>query len=294
VLDDGTTWRLSDNEYFMTTTTAHAATVMAWLEELLQTRWPELKVHVTSVSEQWAGCALAGPKSREVLATCAARADAVSNDALPFMGVVETELRGGLRCRIARISFSGELAFEIYAPSDYACAMMDMLWGAAAPLGGCLYGLEALGALRIEKGHVTGAELDGRVSIDDAGLGRMASTRKAYIGSALRMRPELLREDRPQLVGIIPKNRRKTFNAGALLCEAGRGRDVSKHGDGWITAVTASPALGHWIGLGFIAGGADAWRGRRVVAADPLRRGDVAVEITSPHMFDPDGKRMHG
>ena len=298
VLDDGTTWRLSDNEYFMTTTTAHAATVMAWLEELLQTRWPELKVHATSVSEQWAGCALAGPKSRETLAACMARAEAVSNDALPFMGVVETELRGGLRCRIARISFSGELAFEIYAPSDYACAMMDMLWEAAAPLGGCLYGLEALGALRIEKGHVTGAELDGRVSIDDAGLGRMASTRKAYIGSALRMRPELLREDRPQLVGIMPKNRRKTFNAGALLCEAGRGRDAGKHGgghgDGWITAVTASPALGHWIGLGFIAGGADAWRGRRVVAADPLRRGDVAVEITSPHMFDPDGKRMHG
>jgi len=299
VLDDGTTWRLSESDYFMTTTTAHAAKVMAWLEELLQTRWPELKVHVTSVSEQWAGCALAGPKSREALAACAARVESVSNDALPFMGVIETELRGRLPCRIARISFSGELAFEIYVPADYASAMMDMLWAAAAPLGGCLYGLEALGALRIEKGHVTGAELDGRVSIDDAGLGRMASAKKSYIGGALRMRPELLRAGRPQLVGIMPKNRGETFNAGALLCAAERfdGHAHAGHGDGWITAVTASPALGRWIGIGFIAGGAEAWRERRVVAADPLRRGrrgNVAVEITSPHMFDPAGERMHG
>ncbi len=291
VMDDGTTWRLSEADYFMTTTTAHAAKVMVWLEELLQTRWRDLKVHVTSVSEQWAGCAVAGPKSREVLEACVSDAKVMASDAFPFMGVIETELKGGIPCRIARISFSGEMAFEAYVPSDYANALMDMLWREAQKSDGCLYGTEALGALRIEKGHVTGAELDGRVTIDDAGLGKMASPKKSFIGSALRNRPELEREDRPRLVGIYPKNRSETFNAGSLLCAAGK---VEGLGEGWITAVTHSPELGHWIGLGFLSGGYEAWSGQTVIAADPVRKGNIEVEIVSPHMVDPSGERMHG
>ena len=291
VMDDGTTWRLSESDYFMTTTTAHAGKVMAWLEELLQTRWQNLKVHVTSVSEQWAGCAIAGAQARAVLAACVEEVEVVGNEALPFMGVVETSFKGGIRCRIARISFSGEMGYEVYVPSDYATAMMDELWAVADKLGGCLYGLEALGALRIEKGHVTGAELDGRVTIDDAGLGKMASPNKFFIGSALRQRDELVRQDRAQLVGIFPKNRNDTFNAGAILC---RSEQISGLGDGWITAVTYSPALGHWIGLGFIAGGYKAWHERRVSAADPVRHATTEVEIVSPHMVDPSGERMHG
>ncbi len=291
VMDDGTTWRLGETEYFMTTTTAHAAKVMVWLEELLQLRWSDLKVHVTSVSEQWAGCAVAGPLSRKLLAACVADPADLSNEAFPFMGVIETELANGIACRIARISFSGELAYEVYVPSDFGPAMMDLLWAAAQPLDGCLYGLEALGALRIEKGHVTGAELDGRVTIDDAGLGKMASTKKSYIGSVLRQRPELLREDRPRLVGIFPKDRGQTFNGGALLCKEDA---VAGHGEGWITGVTYSPALGHWIGIGFIAGGHESWAGQTVVAADPVRQGNVEVEIVSPHMVDPSGERMYG
>lgn len=293
VLDDGTTWHLSENEYFMTTTTAHAAKVMAWLEELLHTRWSNLKVHVTSVSDQWAGCAVAGPQSRTILSACLEddAAEAVSDKALPFMGVVETTLKGSITCRIARISFSGELAFEVYVPSDYAPAMMDMLWHATKPIGGCLYGLEALGTLRIEKGHVTGAELDGRVTLSDAGLGNLASPNKPFIGSALQNRPELLRQDRPRLIGIKPKNQGDTFNAGAILCETEK---ISGFGKGWITAVTHSPALQHWIGLGFISGGYEAWRGKTVVAADPVRKGNVEVEIIRPCMFDPNGERMHG
>lgn len=319
VFDDGTVWRLAETDYFMTTTTAHAAAVMTWLEELLQVRWPDLRVHVASVSEQWAGCAVAGPLSRRALQDCIAAGaangadangadatDALSDAALPFMGVTEMRI-AGVPCRIARISFSGELAYEIYAPSDYAVALMDALWARAQALGGCLYGLEALGALRIEKGHVTGAELDGRVTLEDAGLGRMAANDKAFIGGALRMRPELLRADRPKLVGIVPKHRGggdgdgggrgdrgggdAKFNAGAILCAAGQ---VSGHGEGWVTAVTHSPALGRWIGLGFISGGEAAWRGKSAVAADPLRAAPVEVDIVSPHMFDPDGERMRG
>ncbi|MYB33560.1 MAG: sarcosine oxidase subunit alpha, partial [Gammaproteobacteria bacterium] len=290
VMDDGTTWRFSETEYFMTTTTAHAAKVMTWLEELLQTRWQDLRVHVTSVSEQWAGCAVAGPKSREVLMASLDNKDMISNENLPFMGILETQMRGGIPCRIARISFSGELAYEAYVPSDYGASMMDLLWEQAKIAGGCLYGLEALGALRIEKGHVTGAELDGRVTIEDAGLGKMASANKSYIGKSLKNRPELVREDRPRLVGIKPKDRSKTFHAGAILC---RHDQVSGMGEGWVTAVTHSPALGHWIGLGFITGGHEEWEGRKAIVADPLRKEDVEVEIVSPHMFDPKGERMH-
>jgi len=291
VMDDGTTWRLSETDYFMTTTTAHAAKVMVWLEELLQTRWQDLRVHVTSVSEQWAGCAVAGPKSREVLIACVEDPEVMSNDNFPFMGVRETTLKGGIPCRIARISFSGELAYETYVPSDYAPAMMDLLWPEAQKHDGCLYGLEALGAMRIEKGHVTGAELDGRVSIDDAGLGKMANPDKPFIGKAMRNRPELLREDRPRLVGIKPVDTSQKFNAGSILCASNK---VSGLGEGWITAVTHSPAMGHWIGIGFIAGGHEAWQGKTVVAADPVRKGNINVEIISPHMYDPSGEKMYG
>ena len=295
VMDDGTVWRLGECEYFMTTTTAHAGKVFSWLEELLQTRWHNLRVQVTNVTDAWAGCAVAGPQSRETLHACLsadARAeDVVGNEKLPFMGVVETTLNGDIPCRIARISFSGERAYEIYTPADYATAAMELLWDAAQSRDGCLYGLEALGALRIEKGHVTGAELDGRVTMDDAGLGKMASTKKSYIGSVLRARSELLRADRPQLVGIRAKTSGETFNAGSILRSA---KQTSGHGVGWITAVTHSPALGYWIGIGFINGGYAEWQTRRVIAADPVRAGNTEVRITSPHMYDPTGERMHG
>ena len=291
VMDDGTTWRLAEDDYFMTTTTAHAGKVMVFLEELLQTRWQDLKVHVTSVSEQWAGCAVAGPKSRDVLTACVEDPEVMSDENFPFMGVRETLLKSGIPCRIARISFSGEMAYEVYVQSDYANALMDMLWGEAEPLAGCLYGTEALGAMRIEKGHVTGAELDGRVTIDDAGLGKMASPNKSFIGSAMRTRAELLREDRPRLVGIVPKDKTQTFNAGSILCKQDQ---VSGLGEGWITAVTHSPAMGHWIGLGFISSGHEGWEGQTIVAADPVRKSNIEVEVISPHMYDPSGERMYG
>ena len=291
VMDDGTTWRLDKNDYLMTTTTAHAAKVMVWLEELLQVRWPQLKVQVASVSDQWAAASIAGPRSRDTIQACLEDPQVIDNTNLPFMGVVATRLKPGIDCLIARISFSGELAYEVYIPAGYGELMMASLWTAARPMGGCLYGLEALGALRIEKGHVTGAELDGRVTIDDAGLGKMASAKKPFIGSALRQRPELSGTHRPRLVGIFPKNRSEVFNAGSVLCRPGT---ISGFGEGWITAVTHSPALGHWIGLGYISGGHEAWQDQTVIAADPVRQGNVEVEIVSAHMYDPGGVRMHG
>ena len=291
VMDDGTSWRLSENDYFMTTSTAQAAKVMAWLEELLQTRWSDLKVHVASVSEQWAGAAVAGPESRNTLIECLEDPQVISNDSLPFMGVISTNLKNGIPCRIARISFSGEMAYEVYTASDYAPDMMDILWKSAQNFKGCLYGLEALGALRIEKGHVTGAELDGRVTIDDAGLGKMASVKKSYIGSAMRSRGVLSDEGRETLVGLFPKNKNEKFDAGTILCEVGK---VNGFGIGRITAVTHSPALGHWIGLGFIKGGVNSWKNKEILGSDPVRNNEVRIEVVSPHMYDPEGEKMHG
>jgi len=291
VMDDGTTWRLGETEFLTTTTTANAGKVMVWFDELLQTRWPDLKVHVSSVSDHWAGVSVAGPMARDAIAACLADGENITNEALPFMGVARVRLSGDIEALIARISFSGERAYELYVPAAQGEAMMDLLWPASKHLDGCLYGMEALGTLRIEKGHVTGAELDGRVTIDDAGLGKMASTKKPFIGSALRQRPELTREDRPQLVGIFPKDRSQRFKGGAVLCAPDK---MSGFGEGWITAVTHSPALGHWIGIGYISGGAAAWQDQPALAADPVRSGNVEVEIVSPHMVDPEGVRMHG
>ena len=144
---------------------------------------------------------------------------------------------------------------------------------------------------RIEKGHVTAAELDGRVTLEDAGFGRMASKTKPFIGSVLRQRPSLQDERRPQLVGIYPKDRTRKFSAGAILCAPDA---VSGFGEGWVTAVTHSPAVGHWIGLGFVAGGAQAWQGKTIMVADPVRDNFIEAEIVSPHMFDAKGDRQHG
>jgi sarcosine oxidase subunit alpha len=207
------------------------------------------------------------------------------------MGIVETKLKNNIPCRIARISFSGEMASEIYVPSDYGPNMMDLLWKAAKPLGGCLYGLEALGTLRIEKGHVTGAELDGRTTLEDAGLSKMVSPKKDFVGSVLRRREAMMNSDRPRLIGIFPDNPKDTFNAGAILCNA---NEISGHGEGWVTAVTYSPIFGHWIGLGFISGGHGRWLGKNVVAADPTRKRNISVKIVAPHMYDPEGTKHYG
>ena len=290
VLDDGTSWRLAENEYFMTTSTGEAAKVMSWLEELLQTRWTDLNVNVTSVSEQWAGVSVAGPKSREVLNNCVDDSLVVTNNNLPFMGVTSTFLKGNIPCRIARISFSGELAFEVYVKSDFANTMMDLLWENAKKYDGCLYGLEALGALRVEKGHVTAAELDGRVTIDDAGLSKMASTKKSYIGSAMRKRGVLKNNDREILVGFFPANLKETFNAGTIVCEK---NNIKGQGIGRITSVTYSPELRHWIGIGFVKGGLDKWKDSILVGADPVRNKQMNLKVVSPHMIDPKGERMY-
>jgi len=251
VLDDGTTARFSDSTYFLTTTTAQAGEVMSRLEFLLQTAWPNLRVHVVSVTDRWAGMSIAGPKSREALMLALPGLD-FSNQALPHMSVCQHEI-DGIPVRVARLSFSGELAYEVYVPADHGTAMWERFLERGSSLGIKPYGLEALASLRIEKGHVAGLELDHRNTLDDLGLGKLASQKKAYVGRELRQRPELVAQDRWSLVGLECLDSDTKLRGGAILFA--KDEPIKGHGRGYITSVTWSTVLQKTIALALCSGG---------------------------------------
>jgi heterotetrameric sarcosine oxidase alpha subunit len=287
VLDDGTTTRLSETRYFMTTTTAQAGEVMSWLEFLLQTAWTDLKVQVTSVTDEWAGMVVAGPKSRAALGLAFPGHD-VSDARLPHMGCLEIQVEG-VPLRLIRLSFSGELAYEIYVPADYGLTLWEHLLTSAAPLGIQPYGLEALASLRIEKGHVAGGELDHRNTLDDLGLGKMASKEKAFVGRELRQRPVLQESERWSLVGIECLESGKRLRGGAILFCAGD--RIEGHGRGYVTSVTWSTELEKFIALGLYQGGLK-HTGEEIVCAYPLKGESVRARIVSPMFIDSTGERL--
>jgi methylglutamate dehydrogenase subunit C len=287
VLDDGTTTRLSETRYFMTTTTAQAGEVMSWLEFLLQTAWTDLKVQVTSVTDEWAGMAVAGPQARAALELAFPDHD-VSDTTLPHMGCLEIEI-DRVPLRLIRLSFSGELAYEIYTLADYGIAVWEHILARAAPLGIRPYGLEALASLRIEKGHVAGLELDHRNTLDDLGLGRMASKEKAFVGRELRQRPLLQASDRWSLVGIESLESDKPLRGGAILFSAND--RIEGHGRGYITSVTWSTELEKFIALGLYQGGLK-HAGEELVCAYPLRGEHVKARVVPPMFIDPTGERL--
>ncbi len=289
VMDDGTVSRLGASHYLMTTTTANAAKVYQHLEFCLQVLWPELDVQMASVSEQWAQISIAGPRARDVLAGVVESLD-ISNAALPYMGVAQGHVIGGVKARIFRVSFSGELGYEIAVPARHGVALTRALMKAGAPYGITPYGTEALGVMRIEKGHVSGNELNGQTSARDLGLGRMASTKKDFIGRVLAQRPGFLEADRPILVGFKPVDPSDRLRAGAHFLPHGHSATTAND-EGYMTSVAYSPVLGHWIGLGLIARGR-ARIGETVRAYDPVRGGDIPVEICDPAFVDPEGERL--
>jgi len=287
VLDDGTTARFSDSTWFMTTTTAQAGEVLSRLEFLLQTAWPNLRVHVVSVTDRWAGMSIAGPKSRQALALAFPGLD-FSTQALPHMGVCQHEV-DGIPVRVARLSFSGELAYEVYVPADRGTAMWERLLERGSPVGIKPYGLEALASLRIEKGHVAGLELDHRNTLDDLGLGKLASQTKVFVGRELRQRPELQAPDRWSLVGLECLDPGTKLRGGAILFA--KDDPIEGHGRGYITSVTWSTVLQKTIALALYSGGLRQ-EGQEIVCAYPLRNEQVRARIVSPVFIDPTGERM--
>ncbi|MEO0938938.1 MAG: sarcosine oxidase subunit alpha family protein [Pseudomonadota bacterium] len=289
VMDDGTTARLGENHYVMTTTTAAAGQVMRHLEFLTQGLHPEWDVRIMSVTEQWAQFAVAGPKSRELLNGLL---DApIDNDAWPFMACGAVSVQG-TKGRLFRISFSGEHAYEIAVPARYGDSLFRLLVARAEALGGGAYGMEALNVLRIEKGFITHSEIHGRTTAFDIGMGRMVSAKKDCIGKFMAAREGLMDEDREQLVGLKPVGAVKQLTAGAHLYE-NAAEPVAKNNRGYITSVGFSPTLGHFIGLGFVQGGL-AREGNVMRMVDGLRGVETTVEICHPVMFDPEGGRTRG
>jgi methylglutamate dehydrogenase subunit C len=288
VLDDGTTSRISENKYYMTTTTAQAGEVMSWLEYLLQCHWTDLKVHVASLTDEWGGMAVSGPKSRDALQLAFPEVD-VSNEVLPYMGVKDIQF-GGTTVRLMRLSFSGELAYEVHVSADYAQSLWEHIMQAAAPLGIKPYGLEALASLRIEKGHVAGLELDHRNTLDDLGLGKMASKDKPYIGKELRFREAYQQPERWSLVGLEVMEPEKKLRGGSILFAATD--EIKGHGRGYITSVTWSTELNKFIALGLFDGGLK-HEGEEIIAAFPLKNEQVKLKIVSPHFIDKEGARLH-
>jgi sarcosine oxidase subunit alpha len=291
VMDDGTTSRLAETHFVMTTTTANAGQVMQHLEFCHQVLWPALDVRMVSVSEQWAQAAIAGPKAREVLRGVVDPQHDISNEAFPYLAARSVTVGGGIPARLFRISFSGELAYELAVPADHGDAMMRALMAAGEAHGITPYGIEALGVMRIEKGHVAGNELNGQTTARDLGLGKMMSSKKDFIGRLMARRAALVEADRPSFVGFKAVDPGQRLRAGAHFIGLGKAATM-ENDEGYMTSVAYSPSLRHWMGLGLVKNGASRI-GERIRAVDPVRNGDIEVEICSPCFVDPEGARLH-
>ncbi|MDT8856530.1 sarcosine oxidase subunit alpha family protein [Paracoccaceae bacterium Fryx2] len=280
VLDDGTTARLGDHHFLMTTTTAAAGQVMRHLDFVQQAFCADWDLRTISVTESWAQFAVAGPLAR-VLVNSVLDA-AVS---LPFMACGAVSL-SGVEGRLFRISFSGEEGYEIAVPARYGEALFRDLLARAETLGGGAYGMEALNVLRIEKGFITHAEIHGRVTAFDIGLGRMVAQGKDCIGKAASLRPGLSGPGREQMVGLRPVAD-AVLTAGAHLYTPGD-EPTRENDQGYVTSVGPSPTLGGWVGLGFLKNGR-ARHGETVRLMDRLRGIDILCEVTDPVFHDKEG-----
>ncbi len=285
LLDDGTTSRLAPEHFLVTTTTANATATLEHLEFHLQAVWPRLDVLLTDVGDHWAQFAVAGPRSREVVAAVVAGLD-LSNEAFPFMAASVATI-AGVAGRVFRISFSGELAYELAVPAGQALAAWSAVLEAGKPLGIAPYGLDALNTLRIEKGHVTGAELNGNTSADDLGMQRMLKKHGDFIGRALSQRSGLTAPERLQLVGVRPRARTQRLRNGLQLV-APEARTTTL---GYVTSSTPSVESDGWVGLALVAGGRQRL-GQRLIGTSPVHDETIEIEIVSPHMLDPENLRV--
>ncbi len=290
VMDDGTTARLAEHQYVMTTTTANAVSVFRHLEFCKQCLWPNLDVHLISATEQWAQYAVAGPNARKLLQNIVDAEHDISNEAFPFMACANLTVCGGTPARLFRISFSGELAYEIAVPARYGDSMIRALMQAGKEFDAVPYGTEALGVMRIEKGHAAGNELNGQTTALNLGLGRMVSKKKDCIGNVLSERSGMNTDDALRLVGFKPVDTSQKLTAGSHFVN-GAMEAITENDQGWMTSVAYSPSLGHSIGLGFLQRGHERL-GEIVSAVNPLQDQRMDVEVVSAHFVDPDGARL--
>lgn len=287
-MDDGTAARMAEDHFVVTTTTANALPVYRHMEFVRQCLVPDMDVQLISTTEAWAQYAVAGPNARRVLEKIVDQD--ISNDAFPFMACGDITVCGGLRARLFRISFSGELAYEVAVPTAYGDALIRRIMEAGAEFDITPYGTEALGVMRIEKGHAAGNELNGTTTAANLGMGRMVSTKKDSIGAVLSRREGLNQPEDLRAVGVKPLDPADKVPAGAHLMTADGPVDAA-HDQGYVTSACYSPNLGHHIALAYLKDGSNRI-GETTRLVSPLTGLDVAVEICSAHFIDPEGERL--
>jgi sarcosine oxidase subunit alpha len=290
VLDDGVAMRLADDRYLITTTTGGAGKVMDHFEEWLQTEWPELLVYCTSVTEQWSTIAVNGPRARDVLMALGTDID-VTRDVFPWMTWRDGTV-AGMPARVARVSFSGELAYEINVEGGGATAMWEAVMKAGEPWGITPYGTEAMHVLRAEKGFViVGQDTDGTVTPDDLGMGWIVNPSKGdFVGKRSLARPDTVRPDRKQMVGLLPVDPETWIPEGAQLVLEDTG-SIPMPMVGHVTSSYRSATLGHTFALAMVERGREL-HGITVYA--PMRDGTIAAEVAPPIFYDPEGGRRDG
>ncbi|MDD1510173.1 sarcosine oxidase subunit alpha [Pseudomonas sp. CNPSo 3701] len=290
VFDDGVTACLADNHFVMTTTTGGAGRVLEWLEIYHQTEWPELKVYFTSVTDHWATMTLSGPNSRKLLAEVT-DID-LDKDAFPFMTWKEGKV-GGVPARVFRISFTGELSYEVNVQADYALGVLEQIAEAGKKHGLTPYGTETMHVLRAEKGFIiVGQDTDGSVTPDDLGMGWCVGRTKpfSWIGWRGMNREDCLKENRKQLIGLKPVDPNKVLPEGAQLVFDPK-QSIPMTMVGHVTSSYMSAAMGHSFAMALVRGGLKRI-GERVYA--PLVDGSVIeAEIVSPVFYDPKGDRQN-
>ena len=286
VFDDGVVMHLGPDHWLATTTTGGAAAVLDWMEEWLQTEWPDLRVRLTSVTDHWADMAVVGPRSREVVATLFPKL-AVDAQTFPFMAIREGET-AGIPVRIHRITFSGELAYELWTPNWYGLALWEAVMTAGEPLGITPYGTEAMHVLRAEKGYIIcGQETDGSVTPQDLGMSWIVSKKKAFIGQRSHRRSDTARTDRKQLVGLLPVDRDHLLPEGAqLVLEPGAG--IPARMVGHVTSSYRSATLGRTFALAMLQSGRERIGG---TVYAPVNGHAIAATVTEPIFYDKENVR---
>jgi len=287
-MDDGTSARLSDTHYIMTTTTAKAGSVYSHLEFCRQVLFPNLDVHIISTTEQWAQFSIAGPNARNLLCKIIDPNFNISNETFPYMACAEITICSGTRARIFRLSFSGELAYEISVPSRYGDALIRELMSAGKEFNATMYGTEALGVMRIEKGHAAGNELDGRNTAVNLGLSGLMAKKKDYIGKTLSSREKL--SGNKTMVGFLSVNPSDKLTSGSHFMNTDD-KILPENDQGHMSSVAYSPILERYIGIGFLKNGKDRYN-ETLKAIDFLQNNHVEVKVVSPHFIDPNGDRL--
>ena len=288
VFDDGVTLRLGEERFLVHTTSGNAARVLAWMEEWLQTEWPELRVYLSSVTEQFATASISGPLARRLLSELVTDID-LDRDAFPFMSWRDGQV-AGLPARVARVSFTGESSFEVSVPAGYGLSLWTALMQSGQRYGITPYGTEAMHVLRAERGFIiAGQDTDGTVTPADLGMERLVSRHKDFIGRRSLDRSDTTRADRKQLVGLATDNPKDVLPEGGQIVEALS--EYPMRMIGHVTSSYFSANLGRSIALALVRGGRER-HGQPVLV--PLERTVMPARITEPRFFDPDGERVHG